>query len=86
LLAAPRTCLARVHDFLGTGKALTPAYWAFIESLGLCPAAPDWLARMPADERDRIEAVQHATLRRWRFGDMAGGPAFPALPVASAAG
>jgi hypothetical protein len=85
LLAAPRACLARVHEFLGTGNVLPPAYWAFIESLGLRPAAPDWLTRMPAEERDRIEAVQHATLQRWRFGG-SGGPAFPPAHVSSAAG
>lgn len=83
LLADPRACLARVHAFMQTGRELPSAYWAFIDSLALRSTAADWLARMPADERSRIEAVQRDTLVRWRFSEAG---AVPALPASAASG
>lgn len=88
LLARPQASLKRVHDFMHPGSGLPAAYWAFIASMALEPTAADWLERLPAGERERIETVQQPTLERWRFGVGSAGPIWPStgLHATSAAG
>jgi hypothetical protein len=80
LLADPRACLSRVHAFMGACQELPAAYWELVDSLTLRPAAADWLARMPTEDRIRIETVQRDTLDRWCFSEFDACPALPASP------
>jgi len=85
LLAQPRASLQALHDFMQTGRELPPAYWDFVASLALQPTAADWLQRLPGEERERIDAIQQATLERWGFALNGGGPALPAWSDTGAA-
>lgn len=67
LVDEPRVHLRAIFDFIGIDPDADPQFWASVQRVGLRPSPAEWDRGLDATQRERVLAIQDATLRRWGY-------------------